>query len=449
MSAATNRLGANGPLRDTGIPWLGQIPPHWKVIPLRFLVQFLSGATPDTSKTEFWNGDIPWVTPKDMKRDVIEDAEDHVTAAALSSSALQLVEPAAVLVVVRGMILAHSFPTAVTTRQVTINQDMKALRCGEMLEPRFLKNYFRGLEGHLVSMADSSAHGTRKLETEILGRFEVCVPPLADQRTIADHLDREMARLDGLVAAKERVLGLLADKRRALITRAVTRGLDPDTPLRDSGIPWLGEIPAHWETQRVAWLFQERDERGEPDLPLLEVSINAGVVLREFSEDRIESTAADFKTYKVARKGDIVFNKMRMWQGAVGVAPEDGLVSPDYTVATPYGALSSTYAGQLFRTEGFSAECARRSHGIVWDRMRLYWEGFRDIEVPLPAQEEQRTILAYVETEAAKLDALRAATERTIVLIKERRAALIAAAVTGQLPIAAEPAPQDTTAAVV
>jgi type I restriction enzyme, S subunit len=268
-----------------------------------------------------------------------------------------------------------------------------------------------------------------------LGDIQIHLPALQHQRAIANYLDRETARLDRLVAAKERVLGLVAEKRRALITHAVTRGLDPRASLRDSCIPWLGEIPAHWDTRRVAWLFRDRDERGQPDLPLLEVSINTGVVLREFSDDRIESTAADFNTYKVARKGDIVFNKMRMWQGAVGVAPEDGLVSPDYTVAAPSGALSSDYAGQLFRTEKFSAECARRSHGIVWDRLRLYWEGFRDIEIPLPPLDEQHTILAHILRETTKLDALRTATERTIALLKERRAALIAAAVTGQIEV--------------
>jgi type I restriction enzyme, S subunit len=268
-----------------------------------------------------------------------------------------------------------------------------------------------------------------------IGAMTLPVPPLPQQRAIADYLDRETARLDALVAAKERVLGLLAEKRRALITRAVTRGLDLRAPLRDSGIPWLGEIPVHWETRRVAWLFRERDERGEPDLPLLEVSINAGVVLREFSEERIESTAADFNTYKVARQGDVVFNKMRMWQGAVGIAPQDGLVSPDYVVAAPTGKLSPQYTGLLFRTSAFSAECARRSHGIVWDRLRLYWEGFREIEVPLPSADAQRDIVEYISSETAKLDTLRSATNRTIALLKERRAALIAAAVTGKIDL--------------
>lgn len=236
------------------------------------------------------------------------------------------------------------------------------------------------------------------------------------------------------MAAKERVLGLLAEKRRALITRAMTRGLDPLVPMRDSGIPWLREIPAHWETRRVAWLFRERDERSEPDLPLLEVSINSGVVLREFSDERIESTAADFNSNKVARLGDVVFNKMRMWQGAVGVAPQDGLVSPDYVVAALTGPMSPSYAGLLFRTTAFSAECARRSHGIVWDRLRLYWEGFRDIELPLPSEGDQAEIVIRISEATERIDALRSATEQTIILLKERRAALIAAVVTGELP---------------
>jgi restriction endonuclease S subunit len=162
-------------------------------------------------------------------------------------------------------------------------------------DARFLRHMLEPLAPlfHL-NAAKSAVPG---IDRSDIHTIPVAVPPIATQRDIADFLDRETARLDGLVAAKERVLELLAEKRRALIAHAVTRGLDPDVPLRDSGIPWLGKIPAHWETRRVAWLFRERDVRGEPDLPLLEVSINSGVVLREFSEDRIESTASDFNTY--------------------------------------------------------------------------------------------------------------------------------------------------------
>jgi type I restriction enzyme S subunit len=119
----------------------------------------------------------------------------------------------------------------------------------------------------------------------------------------------------------------------------------------------------------------------------------------------------------------------------MGVTRVGGIVSPDYVVAAPTASLSPEYAGMLFRTPAFSAECARRSHGIVWDRLRLYWDGFREIEVPLPSPQQQAEITARVDSETAKIGALSAATERTIALLKERRAALIAAAVSGAIKV--------------
>ena len=273
------------------------------------------------------------------------------------------------------------------------------------------------------------------INTSDLRDISVRLPDAKRQADIADYLDHKTVRLDALIAAKERVRALLAEKRQAIITHAVTRGLNSGAALRLSGVAWLDEIPDEWQTQRAARLFRERDERGEPDLPLLEVSIKDGVVAREFSRERIETTAADFNTYKIARRGDVVFNKMRMWQGAVGVAPHDGLVSPDYTVAAATGALSPTYVGLLFRIGSFSAECARHSHGIVWDRLRLYWGGFREIKLPVPPPDTQQEIVDYVIDATAKLDALAFAMERTISLLKERRAALISEAVSGQLDV--------------
>lgn len=294
-------------------------------------------------------------------------------------------------------------------------------------EPRFLAEVERRSVGVSYPAINSSD----------LAAIPIPVPPHDVQHRVERFLDRETARLDALVAAKQRVLALLAEKRKAIIAAAVRRGLDPKVKLRDSGVPWLGKMPAHWKIERVRWLFRERDIRGEPALPLMEVSIANGVTVREFSDSRIETTAADFNSYKVARRGDIAFNKMRMWQGAVGVAPCDGLVSPDYVVAQPDAEMLSIYAGYLFRIEAFSAECGRRSHGLTWDRLRIYWEEFREIPVPLPPVSEQEAIVAHIAREAARLDAVHAATDRTIALLKERRSALIATAVTGQLDVGA------------
>ena len=266
-------------------------------------------------------------------------------------------------------------------------------------------------------------------------RTAVPVPPLREQRAIADHLDRETARLDALVAAKERLLALLAEKRRALVTRTVTRGLDPRVPTRDSGVPWLGAVPAHWDVERARWLFRERDQRSEDGTEeLLTVSHLTGVTPR--SEKDVNMFEAEtLAGYKICRTGDLVINTLWAWMGAMGVSFVDGVASPAYNVYEPTGRLDSAYVDALSRLPAFAQEVVRHSKGVWSSRLRLYPEEFFEILLPVPPLSEQRRIVAFLEDERKKLDDLQAVAIRTMELLKERRAALVAAAVTGQLDI--------------
>jgi type I restriction enzyme S subunit len=268
-----------------------------------------------------------------------------------------------------------------------------------------------------------------------LGGIPIHLPAPRDQRAIADYLDQETARIDGLVMAKERVLALLAEKRRALITRSVSRGLDPHAPLCDSGIPWLGEIPAHWETERARWLFRERDERSESgEEELLSVSHLTGVTPR--SEKDVNMFEAETtEGYKVCLAGDLVINTLWAWMGAMGVSPVNGIVSPAYNVYQPGPRLDPKFVDALVRIPIFAQEVTRYSKGVWSSRLRLYPEGFFEVFLPVPSIDEQRAIVAHISAETAKLDAMRSATGRTIALLKERRAALIAAAVTGKIDV--------------
>ena len=194
------------------------------------------------------------------------------------------------------------------------------------------------------------------LNRETAYNKDVAVPPRSEQRAIAEFLDRETARLDGLVAAKERVLVLLAEKRRALITQVVTRGLDSKTPLRESGIPWLGKIPAHWNIERSRWLFRERDERsvtGEEEM--LTVSHLTGVTPR--SEKDVNMFEAETNEgYKICYAGDLVINTLWAWMGAMGVSSVKGIVSPAYHVYQPGPRLVPTYIDSLVRMPVFAQE---------------------------------------------------------------------------------------------
>ena len=263
----------------------------------------------------------------------------------------------------------------------------------------------------------------------------VPVPPLPRQRAIAEYLDRETARLDALVAAKQRLLGLLDEKRRAVVTRAVTRGLDPRASLRDSGVPWLGEIPAHWKVERARWLFRERDQRSEDGSEeLLTVSHLTGVTPR--SEKDVNMFQAEtLEGYKVCEPGDLVINTLWAWMGAMGVSFVPGVVSPAYNVYEPTVELDPAYVDALSRLPVFAQEATRHSKGVWSSRLRLYPEGFFEILLPVPPLSEQRQIVAALRAEHEGLNSLETVAERTIDLLKERRAALIAAAVTGRLDV--------------
>ena len=309
-------------------------------------------------------------------------------------------------------------------------------RCNRAkLLPRFLFYFTQGSDYWSQIGASTIQATIQNVSAEKYGDVVLPVPPIPVQQAITEYLDRETPRLDGLIVAKERVLGLLAEKRRALITRDVTRGLDPRAPLRDSGIPWLGEIPAHWEIERARWLFRERDERSDTgEEELLTVSHLTGVTLR--SEKNVNMFEAETtEGYKICLAGDLVINTLWAWMGAMGVSKVNGIVSPAYNVYQPGPQLDPSFVDALVRIPVFAQEVTRYSKGVWSSRLRLYPEGFFEVFLPVPPIGEQRAIVSHIAAETAKLDSLRSATERTIALLKERRAALIAAVVTGKLPI--------------
>ena len=312
--------------------------------------------------------------------------------------------------------------------------ELHVLRPGEGIDGRFL--YYVTASDHFRRHGEAAmtgAAGQKRIPEDFVRDYRIPVPPIPLQRAIADHLDRETARLDRLVAEKERVLRLLAEKRQALIAHAVTRGLNPGAARRDCGISWLRKIPVDWEVERARWLFSERDERtrtGEEEL--LTVSHLTGVTPRS-QKDVNMFMAETMEGYKMASAGDLVINTLWAWMGAMGVSPVDGIVSPAYNVYRPTDRIDSAYVDALVRSPLFAQEVTRYSKGVWSSRLRLYPEEFFNVVLPVPPLAEQRRIVAFIKTEVRQLDDLRVAAEHTVALIKERRSALIAAAVTGRI----------------
>ena len=232
--AVTKGLNPRAPMKGSEVEWLGDVPEHWRVAQLRYESKFIGGGTPSKENEEFWCGDIPWVSPKDMKVDYIDTAKDKITLAAVAASSVKLLNAGHVLVVVRGMILLHSFPVALTTSCVTVNQDMKAISPSERLNPEYLMYLLKGLRDAVLDLVDSSAHGTRVLRTELFERLEIPIPPVAEQLEIIQKIKVLIGSMDEASVRASRVVALLKERCAALISAAVTGKIDIRNWTRDN-----------------------------------------------------------------------------------------------------------------------------------------------------------------------------------------------------------------------
>jgi type I restriction enzyme S subunit len=199
---------------------------------------------------------------------------------------------------------------------------------------------------------------------------------------------------------------------------------------QESGRPWVPKVPQGWNVLRNGRLFTHRVQTGFPDLPILEVSLRTGVRVRDMENLKRKQVMSQKEKYKRAAKGDIAYNMMRMWQGALGPAPVDGLVSPAYVVVKPFEDANSAYYSYLFRTDAYMREVNKFSRGIVADRNRLYWDEFKQMPSLVPPRPQQDQIVAYLQAQDVHIAHLIKAKRDLIGLLAEQKLRVIDHAVT-------------------
>jgi type I restriction enzyme S subunit len=224
--AVTKGLDPHAKMKDSGIEWLGQVPVNWHHRKLGYIASMSGGSTPSKANDDYWDGTIPWVSPKNMKKRDINDSEDHISDEAVRETSLRLLEPPVVLIVVRGMILAHTFPVALTSASVTINQDMKALKPKPGLNADYLAFLLEGISSLILSLVEESAHGTKCLRTELWKNISVFMPDENEQTSICTYLHDHNAKLGRMIERIEDSLEKLREYRISLISAAVTGKID-------------------------------------------------------------------------------------------------------------------------------------------------------------------------------------------------------------------------------
>ncbi|HEH9414446.1 TPA: restriction endonuclease subunit S [Aeromonas salmonicida] len=224
--AVTKGLNPNAPMKDSGVEWLGQVPEHWGVSPLKYKCEFSGGGTPSKDNLEYWNGSIPWVSPKDMKSFWITDAEDKITEQAIKESSTKLVQPGAVLMVVRSGILQRTIPVGINTIPVTMNQDMKAIRFSSAVYAEWLSFFIKGYEDSLLLDWRKQGATVESIEHEYLANSLILFPPEEEARSIIAALGRRLDKFDQLEQRASDAITLLQERRSALISAAVTGKID-------------------------------------------------------------------------------------------------------------------------------------------------------------------------------------------------------------------------------
>ncbi len=271
----------------------------------------------------------------------------------------------------------------------------------------------------------------------ILKNTKLWFPELSVQKCISGFLDKKTAQIEEAISIKEKQIALLKERKQIIIQKAVTQGLNPDVPMKDSGVDWIGQIPEHWEMKRVKNIFRLVMHPSEKnnDHELLSVYTDIGVKPRRQLEER-GNKASTTDGYWFVKKGDIVVNKLLAWMGAIGLSEYDGVTSPAYDILRPQLPVDGHYYHYLFRSDFCSAELKRHSRGIMDMRLRLYFDKFGVIEVPYPPASEQNEIIRSLEVRMKDMDKGIDHLNIQIEKLKEYKATLINSAVTGKIKVA-------------
>jgi type I restriction enzyme S subunit len=413
--------------KDSGVEWLGEVPSHWDLNPGR--------VTLSLNKEKNAGNIENTVLSLSYGRLVVKPPEKLTGLVPESFEGYQIINPGDIII--RPTDLQNdwtSLRVGLASERGIITSAYLGLRHDDKVSSKYL--YYLLHSYDLLKVYYGMGTGLRQnLDWRDFKYLILTFPPKPEQDRIVAFLDEKTAQINKLIAKKERQIELLEEQKTIRINQAVTRGLNPNVKLKPSGIEWIGDIPEHWEVNRLFSVFNERVETGYGELPMLNITISRGVSVEDFKGDRPKRLIEDRNTYKRAAIGDIAYNMMRMWQGAVGDVQTEGLVSPAYVVARPIRPINSSYFSALFRGEVFQIETNKFSYGIVSDRNRLYWQGFKSISVPIPPLKEQDQIANGIMKLQKQIKSAQEALKAQIANFKTLRSTLIAHAVTGKIKV--------------
>jgi type I restriction enzyme S subunit len=438
--------------KDSGVEWIGQIPAHWSILPLKYLLQANDGGV--------WGEDPSGTEDTIVLRSTEQTVDGEWAISSPASRNLSEKERKAALLTEGDLLITKSsgsalhigktslVDTEIENLQCCFSNFMQRIRPKECLNSRltwyFLNNSVARLQFDLLA---NSTTGLANLNGAIIESIIIPLPSKGEQQSLKRYLDRETSRIDRLIEKKERFIELLKEKRQALITHAVTKGLppeaakkaglDPNPPMKDSGIEWIGEVPAHWEILNGSWIGMLFGSEQVPDSDISDFGEIPFIKVASLSPDSFEiqswswfissSVSREYKT----RSNYVVFPKRgaAIFLNKVNIVEEASLIDPNLMGWEIGEKAIPRFIAYLLKARKLT-ELADVSTVPQINNKHIGPEKF-----PVPPIEEQNLIVHFLDTQSTRIEQLQIKTQRSIDLLRERRTALITAAVTGQIDV--------------
>lgn len=403
--------------RDSGVEWIGEVPEGWETWKVTHGFQKLgSGTTPKSDDPQYYNDIIPWVTTSELRETVITDTKSKLSEKAMIDySSLRIYPPETLLFAMYGATIGRM---GILGIPATVNQACCAFTGSKFLDSKFTFYWLWMRRPILIAL--SVGGGQPNLSQDDLRKIRIPAPSIPEQRAIAAFLDRETGRIDTLIEKKGRQVELLQEKRAAFINHAVTKGLDPDVKMKDSGVEWLSEVPEHWKMlalKRLASLKSGESITAENIDKDGDYPVFGGNGLRGYT-----TTFTHDGTYAlIGRQGALC--------GNINYAQGQFWASEHAVVVTPIRPVETKWLGELLRAMNLN------QYSVSAAQPGLSVEMVSNLSVPQPPLQEQSTISAFLDRETERIDTLTTKVRESISKLREYRTALISAAVTGKLDV--------------
>ncbi|MGM0858982.1 MAG: restriction endonuclease subunit S [Pseudomonadota bacterium] len=446
--------------KDSGVEWLGEVPAHWEVTKLSYITNRIgSGKTPSGGATAYVSSGVPFIRSQNVHDQGLRLGDIvYIDEATDREMAWSRVRPLDVLMNITGASIGRSCQVPVGFGRANVNQHVCVIRLEKSQEASGWVAWFMKAPSTKEQVKVGQTGAAREgLNFEQLASFCLCMPPINERKTITAFLDHETARIDALVEEQQRLIELLKEKRQAVISHAVTKGLDPDVPMKDSGVEWLGKVPEHWDVKPLMRLTPP-DRKIMYGIVLPGPDFDGGVPIIKggdvkpgrLSLEKLCRTdpkiEAKYERSRVA-SGDIVYS-IRGGIGDAEIVPEDisgSNLTQDAARVSPRDGVCNAWLLYALKSGSIFSQLEAKAAGATIRGINIM--DLKRAAIPVPPSQEQQKIAEKIGFIIGKLDRLEKEAGAAIILMQERRSALISAAVTGKIDVRGWQPPADSALA--